>query len=452
MTERNDGGTRSDEPAEEQEWTTVFSDEPETAPEPEPVEPPSVTGPAEGSESTVVDPTTRIPRVEAADPVPPAPTPAPASVAPMPPPTPSATSAPAAAPPSPPTRSAASTGGGDAGGSGSGLLKKVLGGLAALVPIAVGGFIALSNGDAPTDVLCENAPVDASAVCDDVDAVDDTVASEGDEGSDGAAGEDVVVTDEAGASDETAATTDGTPETAGARESSWPAGIDAVSSNGARGAGCQPAGDVLEDGVWFGLLTSVTSAVVEFDLACAFSELQGDAQADARGEARVRPYFVTNDVTTLRTVPVSPDAIGRVQNTSGAAGPALAFADVVAGLDVDAGDVAVWIYVEDGQVVEVVQQTESNYQFARGALDECGSESVLPGTVVEVVDIPADDPDKGLNIRTAPRDGDVITAAANGTTFSTLSGCRVLGSTTWWQVSGNGITGWASATYLDPVD
>lgn len=77
----------------------------------------------------------------------------------------------------------------------------------------------------------------------------------------------------------------------------------------AQGTGCAPGGGDLPDGVWFGFVESWSTSKVKFDLACfwvgtgAEREMLDDGY-DADG---VLDFYITNDVATIRTVPVAGD-------------------------------------------------------------------------------------------------------------------------------------------------
>lgn len=79
----------------------------------------------------------------------------------------------------------------------------------------------------------------------------------------------------------------------------------------ADGSGCTPGEGELPDGEWYGEIDSVSADEIEFDLACWFT---GDAAVDAAAEdGQESPppndYYVRNQNTTLRTVPVGDDVM-----------------------------------------------------------------------------------------------------------------------------------------------
>ena len=79
--------------------------------------------------------------------------------------------------------------------------------------------------------------------------------------------------------------------------------------------------------------------------------------------------------------------------------------------------------------------------------------SPVPFTPVMVSGITADDPDKGLNIRTGPSPSDAIELTLpNGTGFAATGQCeRDANGTIWWEVENGHWTGWAASKYLTVV-
>ncbi len=82
---------------------------------------------------------------------------------------------------------------------------------------------------------------------------------------------------------------------------------DYTSADGAQGSGCSPGSATLPDGVWFGLAHSWSTASVSLDLACWYSGATAEAVPAARGDEVNNDYYLVNDVTTLRSVPVGGD-------------------------------------------------------------------------------------------------------------------------------------------------
>ncbi len=136
-------------------------------------------------------------------------------------------------------------------------------------------------------------------------------------------------------------------------------------SAGATGSGCAPDGDDLPDGVWFGSIETASSAEIGFDLACWYS---GDAANEAAAEDGFEEipvpndFYIRNEVATLRTVAVAPDAVIHwfPTTTGELALDVLAWDDWVGrpeGYLPCPGDWCnAWLYVNDGVVTEVMQQ------------------------------------------------------------------------------------------------
>jgi subtilisin family serine protease len=75
----------------------------------------------------------------------------------------------------------------------------------------------------------------------------------------------------------------------------------------ARGSGCTPGQNELSDGVWFGFVNDIAESSVSFDLGCWLS---GDAAVQASGgnPGESNYYFVVNDNPATRSVPLSESA------------------------------------------------------------------------------------------------------------------------------------------------
>lgn len=135
-------------------------------------------------------------------------------------------------------------------------------------------------------------------------------------------------------------------------------------SDGATGSGCAPGGDGLPDGVWFGAMEAVSDGDIEFDLACWYS---GDAANEAAAEDGFEEipvpndYYVRNEVDTLRTVPIDPDAVIHWYPAGSdielAVRPWIEWVEDPEGYLPCPGEWCnAWLYVNDGVVTEVMQQ------------------------------------------------------------------------------------------------
>ncbi|HEX6146346.1 MAG TPA: hypothetical protein VF083_06160 [Acidimicrobiia bacterium] len=117
----------------------------------------------------------------------------------------------------------------------------------------------------------------------------------------------------------TTPTTESTSTTAGVTTTASPATTSSSPSttsppttepDGPSGSGCSP-GDAasLPEGEWFGFVEATSATGIEFDLACWFT---GQAAIDASaedGEESPPPndYYVRNESTLTRSLPVSPE-------------------------------------------------------------------------------------------------------------------------------------------------
>jgi hypothetical protein len=209
----------------------------------------------------------------------------------------------------------------------------------------------------------------------------------------------------------------------------------------------------LPDGLWFGFVAALDAASLPLDVACAFSGSNAQGQAQSRSEVAVKPIYVTNDATGIRTIPVAPGAIVRPLDASGAVAapaPLVSFASN-AGSGVP---MAIWVYVDGGVATEVVLQDSAAVQVATGpaAANNCPSGQGPSAVALEVAGIAADDPDGGLNIRSGAGTANAVVATLpNGTSVTALGGCEVVANRVWWQVSTSSGAAWTRASYLVPA-
>lgn len=104
-----------------------------------------------------------------------------------------------------------------------------------------------------------------------------------------------------------------------------------TAADGAMGSGCSPGAGSLPDGAWFAVDVTFAESSATFDLACFWDWDD-----------------ITNEVSTLRTVPVAPDAW---IYTLGAAGPTQPLYPWNADQSAQVTDV--WLYVQEGSVVGI---------------------------------------------------------------------------------------------------
>ena len=79
-------------------------------------------------------------------------------------------------------------------------------------------------------------------------------------------------------------------------------------SDGAGGSGCAPGAGSLPNGVWFGYVHARGATSVEFDLACFYFGDIAYTKGAEDGDEVNDDYYVRNQNSTTRTVPVQPDA------------------------------------------------------------------------------------------------------------------------------------------------
>jgi hypothetical protein len=118
----------------------------------------------------------------------------------------------------------------------------------------------------------------------------------------------------------------------------------------ASGSGCTPGGGELPDGWWYGTLDGPPGTEVAVDLACYYIGAAAEAEAARRGDEVNNDYYVVNDNTQVRTLPLADGATGSCVEL----GATLEMIDC-APVEMS-GDWAVWIRVQDGAVDRIVEQ------------------------------------------------------------------------------------------------
>lgn len=166
-------------------------------------------------------------------------------------------------------------------------------------------------------------------------------------------------------------TADSTSTTAGATTTVQPATTSSSTPatsppttepvDGPSGSGCSP-GDAasLPEGEWFGFVETTSATGIEFDLACWFT---GQAAVDASaedGEESPPPndYYVRNESTLTRSLPVSPE-VPVVWYPDGGDPTAETVVDFEAWAEAVVGRgfmFGVWLDVIDGEVHEIREQ------------------------------------------------------------------------------------------------
>ncbi len=131
---------------------------------------------------------------------------------------------------------------------------------------------------------------------------------------------------------------------------------DYTGADGAQGSGCSPGSTTLSDGVWFGLAHSWSTASISLDLACWYSGTTAELVAAARGDEVNNDYYLVNDVTTLRPVPVGGDVPSKKAGWEDGVFPLSAVMADPGGTLPTNHPYPVWIYISGGVATAVVVQ------------------------------------------------------------------------------------------------
>lgn len=135
---------------------------------------------------------------------------------------------------------------------------------------------------------------------------------------------------------------------------------EALASDGASGSGCTPGAGQLPAGVWFGHVSAGAPTSVQFDLACwYFGDLAWEV-ADTYGDTAENDYYVVNQNPTLRTVPVGPGAVVHHIDAMSLGHDPIPYSDWLLEpegyLTCPFDFCPLWLYVNDGEVTEIVEQ------------------------------------------------------------------------------------------------
>ncbi len=130
------------------------------------------------------------------------------------------------------------------------------------------------------------------------------------------------------------------------------------------GSGCAPPGDVLPDGVWFGLAKAVGGGAISFDLGCFFTGAAADAAAneDYGGTNGAEEGFhIRNKNPKLFSVPIAPTAQVYYVDASGPTFfpqsiPLASWPSATSWLPCPGDSCAVWLYVNGGAATGIVEQ------------------------------------------------------------------------------------------------
>ncbi|WP_291380105.1 hypothetical protein [Demequina sp.] len=131
---------------------------------------------------------------------------------------------------------------------------------------------------------------------------------------------------------------------------------DYTGADGAQGSGCAPGSATLPDGVWFGLADSWSTSNISVDLACWYSGATAESVAAARGDEVNNDYYLVNDVSTLRSVPVDGNVPAKKAGwDDGVFTLSEVMADPGGSLPTN-HPYPVWVYVNGGVVTAVAVQ------------------------------------------------------------------------------------------------
>lgn len=134
-------------------------------------------------------------------------------------------------------------------------------------------------------------------------------------------------------------------------------------SDGASGSGCEPGGDELPDGIWFGYILSEneSDATIDFDLACFYFGDIARAKAAEEGEEAYNDYWIVNQSDKIRTLwyPAKATAWTITGDPSEGHFPRLfitEWPEASAYLHCPGESCGVWLYMNDGRFDDAVEQ------------------------------------------------------------------------------------------------
>ena len=133
-------------------------------------------------------------------------------------------------------------------------------------------------------------------------------------------------------------------------------------SDEAHGSGCTVDGSELPDGLWFGFVVAAAADVFTFDLACFWTGEAAVAAATADGEEEVFDFYIRNANARTRTAVGSPDGTAYWLDSAGDLTPQPTLmtdwpvVSETAYQDCPSQQCAVWLYMNDGVVTELVEQ------------------------------------------------------------------------------------------------
>ena len=131
-------------------------------------------------------------------------------------------------------------------------------------------------------------------------------------------------------------------------------------SGGAAGSGCTPGAGPLPDGAWFGYVVAKSATAIDFDLACFFYGAIAYTEGAADGEEVNNDYYVRNVNPTLRTTPVPATATVYEVDAGSVGFLTVPFSgwpvDPSASIPCPSTSCNVWVFVNGGEVTEILEQ------------------------------------------------------------------------------------------------
>jgi len=134
-------------------------------------------------------------------------------------------------------------------------------------------------------------------------------------------------------------------------------------SEGASGSGCEPGGDDLPDGIWFGYLLAEdpSNATIRFDLACLYFGEVAWTKAAEEGEEANNDLWIVNQSDKIRTLEYPAKATVWTITGDPTEGhfPRLLITEwpeASAYLDCPGENCGVWLYINDGSFNDIVEQ------------------------------------------------------------------------------------------------
>ncbi len=134
-------------------------------------------------------------------------------------------------------------------------------------------------------------------------------------------------------------------------------------SEGASGSGCEPGGDELPDGIWFGYLLAEdpSNATIEFDLTCFYFGEAAWTKAAEEGEEANNDLWIVNQSDKIRTFeyPAKTTVWTITGDPNEGHFPRLLITEwpeASAYLDCPGENCGVWLYINDGRFNDIVEQ------------------------------------------------------------------------------------------------